>query len=630
MVNTFESADFVRVSGNGAVVFGRGTPGHTVSVTSADDTVLGEGMVRSDGAFAVRLQVPQSDGETLGVSIIDQDGAELAVGSVEAPDFTRPAPVEALEISPEGDFVTGHGAVANEEVRITSVGTPIGSAFADPKGHFKVQLSEPHINAQKLDVFSFDTSGNRSLASSIDAPDKIAPSIEAARASGDGLLMHGQTEPFAAISIAQCGPSATIDEGTCWTVAGTADAEGRFIIDLAESGFTNNENIVVTAADEHGNVSAPSFVNAPDLHEPLPASEIEFSQGNSISGKGEPGASVVIANTAGEVLAQGVVSADGAFEATLARTLESGETVEIILGDAAGNLSFADAIYTASEALVPEEIDPAAPAEIPSVNPSDVISGLVLEAEPVAQEPEDEAVDIERAEAEPAATLGEGAAAEESDAVVALAGVAGPTTEESTEPATQLSQSVHVADVEEGPEAEAEAQPGGEDAENRATEPSAADHVDPDATLESEAGLSDDHDATEGLIQLLTEAVPIDTSVTSSVPAVGKEFVLPTGDLVMEPDLLGQETAEPTEAEDRSDREIREISDQGDPGEVSGVLNLDCVTLDSSRLLEDIPLDGDDVYIYQADYPQFEASVPALYAENHLPELHDDFVIFYV
>src|SRR5690606_31544055 len=99
----------VDVSDTGDVVTGRGEPGATVTVRDAAGAVIGTGVVAADGGFSVTLTTAQTNGEQVSVTLTDASGNASGPGTATAPDLTAPTAPTDLEVSPNGDAVTGAG-----------------------------------------------------------------------------------------------------------------------------------------------------------------------------------------------------------------------------------------------------------------------------------------------------------------------------------------------------------------------------------------------------------------------------------------------------------------------------------------------------------------------------------------
>lgn len=78
-------------SGNGAEVYGLGSPGDKVVVRLSDDVELGTATVRGDRTYHVHLSRELSNGESAVVVFTSPDGAEPRSIPLAAPDRTPPA-----------------------------------------------------------------------------------------------------------------------------------------------------------------------------------------------------------------------------------------------------------------------------------------------------------------------------------------------------------------------------------------------------------------------------------------------------------------------------------------------------------------------------------------------------------
>jgi hypothetical protein len=64
-----------------------------------------------------------------------------------------------------------------------------------------------------------------------------------------------------------------------------------------------------------------------------------LADGVTLTGRGEPGATVQVRDAAGNLIGSGLVGADGSFSLTLSPAQANGEALDIRLVDAAGNSS---------------------------------------------------------------------------------------------------------------------------------------------------------------------------------------------------------------------------------------------------------------------------------------------------
>lgn len=104
----------------------------------------------------------------------------------------------------------------------------------------------------------------------------------------------------------------------------------------------------MTAPD--GGVGNPPDTTAPDA----PTNLVIDQAGKRLSGRGEAGTTVQVRDADGNVLATGTVGADGTFHLTLQPALVDGSTVQVLLTDAAGNVSAPGAV-TSADLLPPAQ-----------------------------------------------------------------------------------------------------------------------------------------------------------------------------------------------------------------------------------------------------------------------------------
>ncbi|WP_411688444.1 Ig-like domain-containing protein, partial [Acinetobacter indicus] len=132
-----------------------------------------------------------------------------------------------------------------------------------------------------------------------------------------------------------------------------ADEDGNYTVEL-EDPLNDGEVVDVTATDASGNESAPTEAVAPDTTAPDAPTDVEFSDdGSTITGKGEPGANVVVKDEDGNIIGEGTVDEDGNFEVELEEPLTNGEEVTVGLVDDAGNES-PEVDVTAPDTTAPE------------------------------------------------------------------------------------------------------------------------------------------------------------------------------------------------------------------------------------------------------------------------------------
>ncbi|WP_143479457.1 Ig-like domain-containing protein, partial [Pseudomonas fluorescens] len=326
------AASELEVSPDGLTVSGKGEPNSTVTISDAAGNVIGTGKVGADGSFQIDLSTPQTNGETLQVTLTDAAGQVSPPATVVAADTTAPAAASELEVSPDGLTVSGKGE-PNTAVTIKDTdGNVIGSGTVGGDGTFQVTLNTPQTNGETLSVALKDAAGNESPASPVVAGDTTAPSAPTDLAlSTDGSTLSGKGEPNTAVTIKDTDGNVI--------GSGTVGSDGTFQVTL-NTPQTNGETLSVALKDAAGNESPASPVVAGDTTAPSAPTDLTLStDGSTLSGKGEPNTAVTIKDTDGNVIGSGTVGGDGTFQVTLNTPQVNGETLAVALTDAAGNES---------------------------------------------------------------------------------------------------------------------------------------------------------------------------------------------------------------------------------------------------------------------------------------------------
>ena len=247
------------VAADGLTVFGKGEANTTVTVKDAAGNTIGTGHVGADGNFAVNLDHPQVNGETLDVTLTDAAGNVSVPTQVDAGDTTAPDAPTELAVSADGTTVSGKGE-PNTTVTIKDAnGNTIGTGQVGADGNFAIQLDHPRENGETLGVTLTDAAGNVSSPSQVIAGDTTAPDAPTNLAvSHDGITVSGKGEANTDVTIRDADGNSI---GT-----GHVDNFGNFSIELATP-RVNGETLGVTLTDAAGNISNPTQVVSSDLNE---------------------------------------------------------------------------------------------------------------------------------------------------------------------------------------------------------------------------------------------------------------------------------------------------------------------------------------------------------------------------
>ncbi|MBG6614462.1 BapA prefix-like domain-containing protein [Pseudomonas aeruginosa] len=336
-------ATAVQVAPDGSSVTGNAEPGATVGVDTDGDgqpdttVVVGPG-----GSFEVPLNPPLTNGETVTVIVTDPAGNSSTPVTAEAPDFP-----DAPQVNASNGSVLSGTAEAGVTIVITDGnGNPIGQTSADANGNWSFTPGSQLPDGTVVNVVARDAAGNSSPATSITV-DGVAPSAPVVEPS-NGSELSGTAEP---------GSSVTLTDGNGNPIGQTtADANGNWSF-TPSTPLPDGTVVNVVARDAAGNSSPPASVTVDAVAPATPT--VDPSNGTTLSGTAEPGATVTLTDGNGNPIGQVTADGSGNWTFTPSTPLPNGTVVNATATDPSGNAS--------SPASV--TVDAVAPAT-PVVNPS--------------------------------------------------------------------------------------------------------------------------------------------------------------------------------------------------------------------------------------------------------------------
>ncbi|HBO3972148.1 TPA: BapA prefix-like domain-containing protein [Pseudomonas aeruginosa] len=333
----------VQVAPDGSSVSGNAEPGATVGVdTDGDgqpDTTV---VVGPDGSFEVPLTPPLTNGETVTVIVTDPAGNSSTPVTAEAPDFPDAPQVNASN----GSVVSGTAEAGVTIVITDGNGNPIGQTSADANGNWSFTPGSQLPDGTVVNVVARDAAGNSSPATSITV-DGVAPSAPVVEPS-NGSELSGTAEP---------GSSVTLTDGNGNPIGQTtADANGNWSF-TPSTPLPDGTVVNVVARDAAGNSSPPASVTVDAVAPATPT--VDPSNGTTLSGTAEPGATVTLTDGNGNPIGQVTADGSGNWSFTPGTPLPNGTVVNATATDPSGNAS--------SPASV--TVDAVAPAT-PVLNPS--------------------------------------------------------------------------------------------------------------------------------------------------------------------------------------------------------------------------------------------------------------------
>ncbi|MGP7796930.1 BapA/Bap/LapF family large adhesin [Sphingomonas sp. CLY1604] len=350
------AAPTATVAADGASVTGTGEPNARIVIVDGAGTVVGIAIVDAGGSYVATLDPPQIDGDTLTATQTDAGGNVSPGTAALAPDLVAPA-APTLVVADDGASASGTGEPGATVTLRNPDGSVIATAPVAADGSYTIALVPPRLDGELLSVTQADAAGNVSPPATDAAPDTTAPDAPVAGIDAGGTTVTGTGEPGATVTVT--GPAGAL--GTA-----VVAADGSFTVPLATA-QANGEALTVVQADAAGNASPATSLAAPDITAPAAPTATVAADGASVSGQGEPGATVTITAPGGAPIGSAVVAADGSYTAALDTPRTNGELLGASQRDPAGNPS------GTTSALAPDTTAPAAPAAAVSADGGFVI-----------------------------------------------------------------------------------------------------------------------------------------------------------------------------------------------------------------------------------------------------------------
>ena len=351
----FPDAPQVNAS-NGSVLSGTAEAGVTIVITDGNGNPIGQTSADANGnwSFTPGSQLP--DGTVVNVVARDAAGNSSPATSITVDGVAPNAPV--VEPS-NGSELSGTAEPGSSVTLTDGNGNPIGQTTADANGNWSFTPSTPLPDGTVVNVVARDAAGNSSPPASVTV-DAVAPATPTVDPS-NGTTLSGTAEP---------GSSVTLTDGNGNPIGQvTADGSGNWTF-TPSTPLPNGTVVNATATDPSGNASSPASVTVDAVAPATPV--VNPSNGTTLSGTAEPGATVTLTDGNGNPIGQVTADGSGNWSFTPTTPLPNGTVVNATASDPTGNTS-------APASTTVDSVAPAAPV----VNPSNgvVISGT---AEPGA------------------------------------------------------------------------------------------------------------------------------------------------------------------------------------------------------------------------------------------------------
>ncbi|WP_121351042.1 Ig-like domain-containing protein [Pseudomonas aeruginosa] len=328
---------------NGTTLSGTAEPGSSVTLTDGNGNPIGQVTADGSGNWTFTPTTPLANGTVVNATATDPTGNTSAPASTTVDSVAPAAPV----VNPSNGAEISGTAEAGATVTLTDgSGNPIGQVTADGSGNWSFTPSTPLANGTVVNATATDPAGNTSGQGSTTV-DSIAPATPTVNLS-DGTTLSGTAEP---------GSSVTLTDGNGNPIGQvTADGSGNWTY-TPSTPLANGTVVNVVAQDAAGNSSPPATVTVDSSAPPAPV--INPSNGVTISGTAEAGATVTLTDGGGNPIGQVTADGSGNWTYTPSTPLANGTVIVATATDPTGN--------TGPQAAT--TVDSVAPAA-PVVNPS--------------------------------------------------------------------------------------------------------------------------------------------------------------------------------------------------------------------------------------------------------------------
>lgn len=361
-----DAATIDNVAKDGTTVSGTAEAGSTVSIYDPAGNYLGSTITGENNQFSITLNPAQTHGERLEARIQDAVGNIGPATEFTASDSQYPAQPIILTVTDDAGTVTGllKNGDATDDNRPTLSGTaepgstisindngfPVPTlppivADADGKWSFTPSLALPDGDHVFTATATNDrgTSG-QSVSFTIDI-DTQPPVLENLAVSDVGDRLTGTTE---------AGSTVVIKDSQGNTLGrGTAGDDGTFSIGISPAKI-NGETLSISVTDKAANSGPVETLSAPDKTAPAaPDGLIVATDGLSVSGQAEAGATVTIRDSSNTILGSAVANGSGQFIVPLNTAQTNGQALIATATDIANNESAA-ATVIAPDSTAPE------------------------------------------------------------------------------------------------------------------------------------------------------------------------------------------------------------------------------------------------------------------------------------
>ncbi|HWJ65644.1 MAG TPA: Ig-like domain-containing protein [Nocardioides sp.] len=357
-------------------ITGTGVPGATITV-SEGGTVLGTTTVAPDGTWSLTPAVPLAPGaHTISATQVLGDATSAPSPEVTFTVVDETPPDAPVIQSPADGSVTGDSTPTisgtgepGATVEVVVDGVVIGTTTVAVDGTWSLTPTTPLADGpHTVTATQTDLGGNTSPAdSNTFTVDTTVPAAPVITGPADGSVVGDSTPTITGTG----EPGATVEVVVDGVVIGTTtvDPLGNWTIDVAVPLADGPHTVTATQTDPAGNtspVATSDFVvdttAAPPVIDPALDGLLTNDDTPTISGTGEPGATVTVTTGTGQVLGSAVVAEDGTWSFDAVPMADGTHTLTAVQVDAVGNTSAPSApvTITIDATIAPPVIDPVA------------------------------------------------------------------------------------------------------------------------------------------------------------------------------------------------------------------------------------------------------------------------------
>ncbi|MGV5525343.1 Ig-like domain-containing protein, partial [Pseudomonas sp. XP1] len=328
---------------NGTTISGTAEPGSTVTLTDAGGNPIGQVTADGSGNWSFAPGTPLANGTVIIATATDPTGNTGPQAATTVDSVAPAAPV--VELS-NGSEISGTAEPGSTITLTDGSGNPIGQTTADGSGDWSFTPGTPLADGTVINATATDPAGNTSGPASTTV-DGVAPGVPTINLS-NGSSLSGTAEPNSTVTLTD-GSGNPIGEVT-------ADGSGNWTFTPATP-LPNGTVVNATASDPAGNTSPAATVTVDSSAPAAPV--INPTNGVTISGTAEAGATVTLTDLGGNPIAQVTADGSGNWSFTPGAPLANGTVIIATATDPTGNTG-------PQAATTVDSVAPAAPVVEPS------------------------------------------------------------------------------------------------------------------------------------------------------------------------------------------------------------------------------------------------------------------------